>query len=225
MAQDWDIKSRSEACSRCETPFVDEQKYYATLTYGQEGYSRADFCHTCWPEQKKSDNVYSIWQGVFKMPLPPQEALRKETAESLLRKLMEDDDQTKINAMYILAVMLERKRILIERDVQIKDDGTKIRFYEHRQTGETFVVPDPALRLDELESVQEEVVIMLGGTPPKGKGSNRAKETAETEGEDDGLDKYSDAANTDDEPEDEDDDFDDEDDDEYDDDDFDDEDD
>ncbi len=177
MAQEWDIKSRSEACTACEKPFLDKQEYYAALAFGEEGYARTDFCGDCWTEHKENSQAYSMWKGVFRMPPPPEdEALQKETAESLLRKLMEDDDPDKINVRYILTIMLERKRILIERDVQIGRDGGKIRVYEHRQTGETFVVPDPSLRLDELEEVQEEVVIMLGGKVPEGKGSKAALE-------------------------------------------------
>jgi hypothetical protein len=33
--------------------------------------------------------------------------------------------------------------------------------YEHGGTGDVFIVPDPQLRLDELESVQNEVVQLL----------------------------------------------------------------
>jgi hypothetical protein len=77
----------------------------------------------------------------------------------------EDADDT--NAIYILAVMLERKRILVEKDVQTREDKTKIRVYEHKKTGETFLVIDPELKLAEIEKVQEEVVGLLGGKPPK----------------------------------------------------------
>lgn len=164
MAQDWDIKARSDACDGCETPFEDQQSCYSALVFGNEGYTRADYCKTCWSQQAESDSPYSTWQGVFKMPPPePEEALKKETAESLLRRLMENKDESNRNCIYILAVMLERKRILIERDVQTHDDGAMVRVYEHRKTGETFLIPDPRLRLDQLEEVQTEVVVMLGG--------------------------------------------------------------
>jgi hypothetical protein len=33
--------------------------------------------------------------------------------------------------------------------------------YEHGETGDVFLVPDPGLRLDELESVQNEVANLL----------------------------------------------------------------
>ncbi len=106
---------------------------------------------------------------------PPQgaEALRKETAESLLRELMETEDPSKRNVIFILAVMLERRRLLVEKEVQIQPDGVKIRVYEHKQTGESFVVPDPQLKLAEIESVQREVMELLGIRPPGTKSAPR----------------------------------------------------
>ena len=164
MAQEWDIKARSEICAECKMAFQDKQQYFSALVFGNEGYVREDYCGRCWIGGKKDvTSPYSQWQGVFRTPPPPpEEALKKETAESLLRRLMEQDDPTKMNVMYILAVMLERKRILAERDVQKHDNGAKVIVYEHKKTGETFLIPDPGLRLDQLEHVQIEVVEMLG---------------------------------------------------------------
>ena len=183
MAHDWDIKSRGEACAGCETPYMDGQKYHAALVFDENGYSRADYCETCWKTKMGDGMHYSVWQGVFKMPPTKEEALKKETAESLLRKMMEDEDESKINVIYILALMLERKKIFIERDVRIREDGRMIRVYEHRKTNETFIIPDPRLRLNELEKVQEEVVLMLGGTVPKDKISQPETRPAEEAGE------------------------------------------
>lgn len=164
MAQEWDIKARSEFCEECKTPFQDKQQYFSALIFGEQGYVRADYCGRCWMGGKKEvTSHYSQWQGIFRPPPPPpEEALKKETAETLLRRLIQDDDGSRRNVMYILAVMLERKRILAEKDVQKHDDGTKIIVYEHKKTGETFLIPDPGLKLDQLEHVQIEVIEMLG---------------------------------------------------------------
>jgi hypothetical protein len=66
--------------------------------------------------------------------------------------------------------MLERKRVLVERDVTLRPDGMKLRIYEHRKTGEMFTIPDPDLRLDEVAAVQEEVNQLLG-VPSRAGGS------------------------------------------------------
>ena len=165
MAQDWDIKSRSAVCSTCSAPF---QEVYSALVRNEEGYTRIDYCENCRQHEAESPDPYSNWQGVFRKPPPePEELLKKETAESLLRRFIEKEDESKKNVVYILAVMLERKRILVERDVQIRADGTKTLVYEHRKTGESFVVFDPRLELDQLDHVEEEVRALLGGNEEK----------------------------------------------------------
>jgi len=159
--QDWDVRARSDVCVKCGKPFEDQEEFYSRLTFGEEGYKREDFCKACW---EAAAPALSIWQGVFRLPPPPPpETLKKETAESLLRKLIEEDNPAHANTIYILSVMLERRRLLVERDVQVREDGVKLRIYEYRKTNETFVIPDPELKLAELAHVQEEVVAMLGG--------------------------------------------------------------
>lgn len=161
--QEWNIKARSDTCQTCNKAFADDELFFSRLDFGEGGYGRRDFCSVCWNDSAKK-NALSVWKSVFKLPPPPApEALKKETAESLLRELMETEDMANRNTIYILAVMLERRRILLERDVQTREDGVKVRVYEHRKTGETFLVPDPGLKLSELKDVQEEVVARLGG--------------------------------------------------------------
>ncbi len=163
MAQDWNIKSRSSTCSACSKEFEDKEECYSALMFTDEGYIRGDYCRECWQKQELPGTVFSTWQGIFTIPPPPEEEpLKKETAESLLRKMLEEDEPN-INVIFILAVMLERKRILIERDVKTTEDGTMLRIYEHKKSGETFLVTEPELQLDKLEEVQKQVVELLGG--------------------------------------------------------------
>ena len=165
--QEWDIKPRAMACGKCQAPFADRQEYMSQLTYGPEGYVRLDCCVACWSEADRAQQSVSIWRGVFDVPPPaPPEALKKETAESLLRSLVEKNDPANGNVMFILAVMLERRRMLVERDVRKQDDGKLVRVYEHRKTGDTFIITDPQLHLDQIEHVQVEVMAMLSPPAP-----------------------------------------------------------
>lgn len=168
MAQDWDIKPRSDTCSACGKSFGDKERYTAALIFSEDGYVRGDYCDVCREAKRYGESVpFSLWQGVFKMPPPKQEdPLKKETVESLLRRYIEEEDESRKNIIYILAVMLERKRILVEKDVKITDEKVT-RIYEHRKTGETFLILDPRLKLDELESVEEEVAMLLLGPRKK----------------------------------------------------------
>ena len=93
--------------------------------------------------------------------------IHKDTAETLLRKLIEQNDPRYAPAGYILAVMLERKRVLKVKE-QIVSDGKRVFIYEQPGTGDVFTIADPDLRLDQLEAVQRDVAALLehGLNPP-----------------------------------------------------------
>ena len=86
------------------------------------------------------------------------------------------------NVVYVLAVMLERSKILVERDAKEQPDHTIIRIYEHRRTGESFIVLDPRIRLENLGDVQGEVLALLSGTKTLGEVSAEAEGVAAAEG-------------------------------------------
>ena len=100
-------------------------------------------------------------------PATAPDAIQKETAETLLRKLIEQNDPSHAAARYILAVMLERKR-LFKVKAQLAQDQQRIFVYEHAKTGELFQIPDPNLQLDQLEDVQRDIAQLLehGLNPP-----------------------------------------------------------
>lgn len=159
----WHVKKCSPACEGCQKAFQDRENLYSSLFFEDGEYQRKDVCEACW---SKNSAALSSWQTTFIVPPPPaEEAVKKENAESLLRKLLAKENDENLNAIFILTVMLERKKLLVERDTQTTEDGRKLRVYEHKKTGETFMVIDPELKLAELEQVQEEVVVLLGGQP------------------------------------------------------------
>lgn len=164
--ESWQIKRRSDLCAGTSEPFVDQEGIMTRLLFKDGEYIREDYKLPYWNEHKP-DHGLSAWKSVFRLPPPPTEVVKKESAETLLRKMVAKEDADDINAIYILAVMLERKKILVEKEVQTREDQIKIRVYEHKKTGETFLVVDPELKLAEIEKVQEEVVGLLGGKPPK----------------------------------------------------------
>jgi hypothetical protein len=170
MNQDWDIRPCNSECSGCAKPFADGELYYSALVHGEEGYSRTDHCTTCREKATEgSAGSHSAWTGSYRPPPPPAaEVLEKHTAESLLRELVQAEDDTKGNLIYVLAVMLERKKILVEKSIQKRPNNVTTIVFEHRKTGESFMITDPHLRLDELGHVQAEVAGLLGGGPKSG---------------------------------------------------------
>ena len=149
---------------------MDRAPLVSALKETPGGYERFD-CHPeCWKTAEKDWSPVSQWDGVYFAPKKEEkkEALKKEDAGELLRKLMTLDDPAMKNVVYVLAVMLERSKILVERDAKEQEDGTIRRVYEDRKQGDTFVILDPRLRLENLGEVQQQVVALLSGTKTLG---------------------------------------------------------
>ena len=130
-------------------------------------YVRLDFCEACWDAMSGATSppdFISAWRSVYSAPEPESvEPLPKETAESLLRRMLEHGgDEATPAVIFVLAVMLERKRILLERSVRRNPDGTLTRVYEHRKTGEIMLIPDPNLSVDEIPDAQQQIDRLLG---------------------------------------------------------------
>jgi hypothetical protein len=163
MDNDWSIQSRNDRCASTGQQFVDGDHFYTLLYEENEGYRREDLSEEAFKQRPADAPVpYSLWRSKFEAPPPAApETLAKQTAEELLRRYMEEQSPQYANARYILALMLERKRILKEMEVKKGEDGRITRIYERAKTGEVFVIPDPGLRLDQLGEVQAEVAAML----------------------------------------------------------------
>jgi len=170
---EWNIQPRARACHACGESFADRQLYHTLLLDARGNYERLDVCERCWAAEYQRGaadrtGFVSHWQGQFETPAPRPEAIQKETAESVLRKLIARDQPEDLAVRFILAVMLERKRILKVRE-QFRHEGQRVFVYEHGATGDAFTIVDPELRLDQLENVQRDVARFLeqGTTQPE----------------------------------------------------------
>ena len=169
---EWNIQSRAHACEACNQPFAGKQPYHTLLFDEKQGLRRSDICEACWQQQSDGQTTsrtgfISHWQGIFEVPPPAAEVIQRETAETLLRKLIEQNDPKHAPAAFILAVMLERKRLLKVKET-LQREGRRVYVYEHPGMGDLFTIADPDLRLDQLEQVQQDVAALLehGLNPP-----------------------------------------------------------
>jgi hypothetical protein len=190
----WNIRARATVCHATDHSFEDGESVYAAIykNEGEDGYERRDYCAAAWQSLKSGEGKvegegenatppYSSWRTTFE----PSEAaskkndvVEKESAEALLRRLIEEDDANSENARYILALMLERKKIL--KQVDVKDgDEMRMLFYEHIKNGDAIIVRDPLLKLSEIDAIQEEVAGWLGADKPGDKEGENASQVAE----------------------------------------------
>jgi len=165
-ADSWHVRSRSRECSATNRPFTDGESIITALFPDPEssGYIRRDFSVDAWSERPADDmeKPFSFWRTTYISTTGNAEAMEQEklSAEEILRRLVEEDEDHTENTRYILAVMLERQKLLRETDSQRTNNGI-LRVYEHRKTAEIFIIKDPNIPLSEVETVQNEVIVLL----------------------------------------------------------------
>lgn len=168
---DWEIQGLAKACQHCQTEFQDGDRFSSYLVLSEEGVpSRNDFCGTCnvisqsqWVSRA---DLYSYWQGQAKILVTPPKTqpLPYEKFEFLLRKYIVSKEMRDQKFAYILALLLERKKILIHRESMRKEEAGPVKnflVYEHARTAETFILEDPRLNLSQVEEVQKELKGMM----------------------------------------------------------------
>lgn len=159
MNSDWDIRKRSDTCTVSQRPFAEGEIFYTALYREADGYRRADIAEEAWEALPPEPRPFSFWKSKFELPPPPPpEPLAKQDAESVLRQLVAENADHTRNARYILALMLERKRLL--KPMESSDPDLLV--YERAGSGETFLIPNPHLSLAQVPEVQQEVSALLG---------------------------------------------------------------
>jgi hypothetical protein len=160
LPNEWAIKHRADVCAATQRPFAPGEYFYTLLFRDADGYRREDLSEEAWSNRNENIQPFSFWKTRYEpLPSPSPEPLAKENAEQLFRRLMASDNPP-ANACYVLAAMLERKRVLKQIRSENAANG-RVLIFEHGATGDVFIVPDPQLRLDELENVQNEVAQLL----------------------------------------------------------------
>ena len=189
---DWNLRSRAHACMKCAAPFeagaavrtavlpfeaplVAElfaeklAEEAAAVAAGaapkpHPDYVRLDFCESCWKALPPDTPWISAWRSVYEPPpADPVDPVKKADHESLLRLLLEGPEpENWLPEIYLLAILLERKRILVERRVTTAPDGTRVHIYEHRRSGDILLVADPAFTADRIPETQARIEKLLG---------------------------------------------------------------
>jgi hypothetical protein len=159
LPNEWAIKERADVCAASQRPFASGEYFYTLLFRDAEGYRREDLSEEAWRQRNENIRPFSFWRTRYEPTPQTTDPLPKEDAEQLFRRLI-SSEKPPANACYVLAAMLERKRILKQIKTEDAENG-RVLIYEHGSTGDVFIVPDPQLRLNELEQVQSEVAQLL----------------------------------------------------------------
>ena len=165
LTESWQVRSRSRECAATSIRFADGETIITALYPDPDssGYLRRDFSTNGWQNlPPDAEKPFSFWKTTYSAPPENenQSIEQKLSPEEILRRLVDEDEDHTENTRYILAVMLERRKLLRETDHQRTSSGI-LRVYEHRKTGEVFLIRDPDIPLDRVEAVQLEVSTLL----------------------------------------------------------------
>jgi hypothetical protein len=169
MKEPWSIKSRARECAASGNAFQSGQKIRAAIFPDPDssGYLRKDYAIESWENREAEENPFSCWLTTYEPPVTEEKAedVVDDDPETLLKRLVDEEEEHTENARYILAVMLERKKLLRETDTQEIPSGI-LRIYEHRKSGDVYIIKDPQISLSDVDRVQEEVRQLLDPEPP-----------------------------------------------------------
>ena len=162
---EWNIQSRAHQCQITGKPFSEGESYHTVLLDAKVGFERMDLSIGAWKEHgteiSQRPNYVSHWMGTYEAPAAaPPDAIKKDDAESLLRALLERKEERYVATAFILAVMLERKKVLRAKS-QLREKKRRVIVYEHVKTGDILLITDPDLQLSQLETVQHDVAFLL----------------------------------------------------------------
>jgi hypothetical protein len=164
MKEPWSIKSRARECAKSGEAFQSGQKIRAAIFPDPEssGYLRKDYSIEAWEDRESEEEPFSCWLTTYEPPVTEEKAedVVDDDPETLLKRLVDEEEEHTENARYILAVMLERKKLLRETDTQEIPSGI-LRIYEHRKSGDVYIIKDPQISLTDVDRVQEEVRQLL----------------------------------------------------------------
>ncbi len=164
FGESWHIKSRAHQCAVTGKSFADGESIVAAIFPDPEssGWLRRDYSLEGWKNREvEAEEKFSHWKTIYHAPVSQEKVeVSKESPLDLLRRLVDEDEEHTDKVRFILAVMLERQKILVEKDAQAVPSGI-LRVYEHRKEGDVFLIRDPNVALDQVEEVQQEVIALL----------------------------------------------------------------
>ncbi len=154
----YSLSRRQNVCSQTGAPFIDGQviKTAIFLTPQEGQYTRHDYSEEGW-SQYTGPEPYSTWSSTWEV----SEKVRPES-EQLFLDLYHAESEGEEKLLYILALILEREKVLKEvKDPQKKDK--KVLCFRHLLTDERYEVAEVEIELEELVMIRSHLSSLMEG--------------------------------------------------------------
>jgi hypothetical protein len=157
---DYQIQPNTRRCFLTNRELRPGEKFYSVLLDEQGQFVRHDYSIEAW--QGPPEGAFSFWAG--RVPAPDQSKRPRIDDEMLVEcftRLEGLADPGRINFRYVVALLLMRRKRLKFESTHTEAGHEVIRLRD-AHGGAEYEVVNPGLTDDEMASVQEEVLKVLG---------------------------------------------------------------
>lgn len=163
-----EIPKRSPKCMQGNEPLMPEMEYYSILLSDKEkSYQRYDFCSHCWENfaKTKFHNTFKIaWKAKIATKNEIEDLsnqTRDEKAFYLLKNALQNPNQEDWAEIFILALYLARRKILLLRQELSQEDGSTFCIYEVAATEEMLSIKRKSFNGIDISEIQSKIAQKL----------------------------------------------------------------
>jgi hypothetical protein len=158
--KDYQIQASTRRCAVSGREIKPGERFYSVLLDEGDSFVRQDFSLEAW--QGPPEKTFSFWQG--RLPArgaPKRPPIDDELLLDCFVRLEGEPEPGKQAFRFVLALLLVRRKRLRIEDAS-RDGSQEVLVLRDSRSRAKYLVIDPGLPDDELESVQDEVFAVLG---------------------------------------------------------------
>ncbi|MBI9018900.1 MAG: hypothetical protein JEZ07_16740 [Phycisphaerae bacterium] len=160
--EQWQVQRTDGVCFGTEKKIEPGDEYYAALIDGEKGFERRDYSCQFWNENHPE--VFCFWKTKIPLRKPKQKLLVDDAVLiNIFHRLEGEEDQTKINFRFVLALILMRKRILKYEDSYRNEENKEIWKMKMVKDPNLHEIINPQLTDEQIESVSQDLGTILSG--------------------------------------------------------------
>lgn len=167
MAEEYKIESGRRTCEECGRQFAALEEYVSAVFESADdaknptGLARLDFCSEHWPANRAE--LLAFWRTRVPPPEEPKQrryVISDERLMEVFLRLQGTDDPGRLDARYVIALMLVRKRRLKLESTR-RRDGQSYMILRKSRSKETFEAVDRRLSDEAVLAVSAELGKLL----------------------------------------------------------------
>jgi len=159
MTPEWQVERTSGRCAVSGREFAEGDEFYAVLFDRGEQFERLDYSPACWDGPPAG--AYCFWKSRVPQRAKKQRLLvNDEVLVSFFSRLAQEDEPSKRQFRFVLALILMRKRLL-KYEQTVHEDDSEIWLMRLKSRDELHRVVNPQLGEEQIGQVSQQLGAIL----------------------------------------------------------------